>query len=120
MNRLIDEEINNNRQFYQDWKPRFFNRDGSPTSELRSYVEDAITSERAYKDTQFKEIDDAYNKAWKKYDSLRTKAVNDLVGRHSHDYVSTYSMYGNKLTSVRQIVDQAISNADWQMDFNTD
>ena len=120
MNRLIDEEINNNRQFYQDWKPRFFNKDGSPTSELRSYVEDAIASERAYKNNQFKEIDDAYNKAWKKYDSLRTKAVNDLVGRHSRDYVYTYSMYGNKSVSVRQIVEQAISNADWQMDFNTD
>lgn len=111
MEKMVAKDIEKNREYYQAWKPRFFNKDGSPTEELKFYVQDAIESEHASKNQQFKELDDAYNRAWKNYDRLRNKAVNDLIGRHAHDSVIT----GNTTSSVRQIVEMAISSADIQL-----
>lgn len=116
MEKMVSDEIENNRDFYQSWKPRFFDKTGAPTEELKSYVQDAIETEHAYKNQSFKELDDAYNRAWKKYDKLRRQAVDELVGRHANEYIETYSSYrGSNKTSVRQIVEQAISSADLQL-----
>ena len=116
MEKMVSDEIENNRDYYQNWKPRFFDKTGAPTEELKFYVQDAIEAEHASKNQSFKELDDAYNRAWKKYDKLRRQAVDELVGRHANEYIETYSSYrGSDKTAVRQIVEQAISSADWNL-----
>lgn len=116
MEKMVSDEIENNRDYYQSWKPRFFDKTGAPTEELKFYVQDAIEAEHASKNQSFKELDDAYNRAWKKYDKLRRQAVDELVGRHANEYIETYSSYrGSDKTAVRQIVEQAISFADRQL-----
>lgn len=116
MEKMVSDEIENNRDYYQNWKPRFFDKTGAPTEELKFYVQDAIEAEHASKNQSFKELDDAYNRAWKKYDKLRRQAVDELVGRHANEYIETYSSYrGSDKTAVRQIVEQAISSADWEL-----
>lgn len=62
---MVSDEIENNRDYYQNWKPRFFDKTGAPTEELKFYVQDAIEAEHASKNQSFKELDDAYNRAWK-------------------------------------------------------
>ena len=110
MEKMVSDEIEKN------WKPRFFDKTGAPTEELKFYVQDAIEAEHASKNQSFKELDDAYNRAWKKYDKLRRQAVDELVGRHANEYIETYSSYrGSNKTAVRQIVEQAISSADWNL-----
>lgn len=116
MEKMVSDEIENNRDYYQNWKPRFFDKTGAPTEELKFYVQDAIEAEHASKNQSFKELDDAYNRAWKKYDKLRRQAVDELVGRYANEYIETYSSYrGSDKTAVRQIVEQAISSADWKL-----
>ena len=121
LNSLVDQEIKNNKDFYQSWKPtRFFDKDGNPTDELKWYVKDAIQDEYASRNKQHQEIQKAYNQAWKKYDKLRTEAVNDLLGRHARDTVEVYdSLYG-RTNNVRldQIVQNAISGLHGNVEFD--
>ena len=119
LNSLVDQDIKKNKDFYQSWKPRFFDKDGNPSDELIGYVKDSIQDEYANKNKRHQEIEKSYNQAWKKYDKLRTEAVNDLLGKHARDTVTVYdSLYGQTTNvSISQIVEHAISELDRNVQF---
>lgn len=108
LNKLIDDEIQKNKDSYEYW----FNDDGSVDDDLRSILADSIQSNNAYKNKQFNEVNDAYNKAWKEYDRLKRQTVQDFVGMYGDRTVRTVSKwYGPENTRIRKIVDIALTDA---------
>ena len=89
LNKLIDDEIQKNKDSYEYW----FNDDGSVDDDLRSILADSIQSNNAYKNKQFNEVNDAYNKAWKEYDRLKRQTVQDFVGMYGDRTVRTVSKW---------------------------
>lgn len=109
LNKLAMDDIQKNKDSYKAWKSRFFDKDDNPTEELVEYVKDGILYEHANRDKKFQEIEDSYNRAWKKYDRENKKAVDDLIGAYGNQTVETVSKwYGKEKTRVKTIVENAI------------
>lgn len=117
LNSLVDDEIKKNKDFYQSWKSRFFDKDGNPSEELIDYVKDGILEEHANKNKRHREIEEAYNKAWKEYDKLRKDAVNDLLSYHKHDTIQIYDKTYGRTNNVS--LDQIVEHAIFELDNNT-
>lgn len=117
LNRLVDDEIKKNKDFYQSWKSRFFDKDGNPSEELVDYVKDGILEEHANKNKRHQEIEEAYNKAWKEYDKLRKDAVDDLLSYHKHDTIQIYDKTYGRTNNVS--LDQIVEHAIFELDNNT-
>lgn len=114
IDKMVSDDIQRNKDFYKSWKSRFFDSNGKPTEELRSYVKDALETERALKNKTIKDADAKYNAAWKRYEQERKKAVRSLVGRYANRNIKEFSHAPD--SSVRGVIEGALYDLDRKYD----